>query len=327
MSLGSHTKTFFEQLKNMPNDQLPFFELSQTDGVKQAREVDAKGFGDMATPFPEGVTSNDFERQEIILSDGYRMPIHSFRNKHNSSEKLPTMIYFYGGGFCLNLVEYQKAPCAKISQDANCQVILIEYPLAPEHSADFIVKACYETVAYLYNHNDKYGIDQNQFIISGCSSGGTIAAAIVNQSLKHDDFNVAQQILITPLLDSSLETHRKTLLKKYQDEDILLTDKCLEFLVRTFAPEDSDLKAPMVSPLYNKEWAGLPQTLILNGEYDGLRGEGEAYAAILNKAGQNVTLDIFAGQTHNFFSGRNILNDGDDPSERIVEFIKGYHAG
>ena len=46
--------------------------------------------------------------------------------------------------------------------------------------------------------------------------------------------------------------------------------------------------------------AGLPDTMILNGEADVLRDEGEAFAVKLRKAGVNVTAVRFQGIIHDF---------------------------
>lgn len=49
-----------------------------------------------------------------------------------------------------------------------------------------------------------------------------------------------------------------------------------------------------------RQLAGLPDTMILNGEADVLRDEGEAFAVKLRGAGVNVTAVRFQGIIHDF---------------------------
>jgi acetyl esterase len=238
---------------------------------------------------------------------------------------IPTLVYFYGGGFCLDLFDFQKGACANIANNASCQVIMISPPLAPEYSAQEIIGACYDSVNYLYINAKKYNIDKSNFMLSGCSSGGTIAALVTNLASNRSDFVVSQQILISPLVDLSLETHNSNPLIGFQKKDLMLTDEGLRYFVNSFLHKDSDGgKSSKVSPIYDLSKSQLKHTLttIIVGEYDALRGDGATYASHAQELGFPTELITLDGQTHNFLSCRKVLNDGIDPALMAANKIK-----
>lgn len=314
MPLGKKTKVFFEKLKQEIVQAKPMKELS----IEEIRKnCGPEGFGKYATPFPEGVGEEDFVHHRLLLPSGKeaRIQIYTPLELRSRTSPLPVIIYFYAGGFCLNLDVYQHGACARMANAAGSKIVTVDYPLAPEHSASNIVDFCYETIEYLYRNSEKFGLETRHFVLAGCSSGGTLAALVTNKLLNDPQIKILAQILISPLVDLSLETHRENPYASYQKEDLMLSDDALEYFSSTFASDPIMQKSSKVSPLYNENWVGLPETLIIVGEYDVLRGDGVRYAQILSQAGHNPRLVTCDGQTHNFLSCRLVLNDGDDPAD------------
>jgi acetyl esterase len=69
-----------------------------------------------------------------------------------------------------------------------------------------------------------------------------------------------------------------------------------------YTTDGTNRKEPTVSPLQAsiKQLKGLPPALIINGELDVLRDEGEAYAHKLMEAGVVVTALRYHGTIHDF---------------------------
>ena len=74
--------------------------------------------------------------------------------------------------------------------------------------------------------------------------------------------------------------------------------------------DEEQRKHPTASPLRTSvdQLKGLPPALVINGEFDVLRDEGEAYAHKLNVAGVRVTVVSFLGTIHDFVSLNKITN-------------------
>jgi acetyl esterase len=71
-------------------------------------------------------------------------------------------------------------------------------------------------------------------------------------------------------------------------------DSYLPDIERRSEPTASPLRAPL------EQLRGLPPALVINGENDVLRDEGEAYARKLSEAGVPVTQVRYGGTIHDF---------------------------
>jgi acetyl esterase/lipase len=67
---------------------------------------------------------------------------------------------------------------------------------------------------------------------------------------------------------------------------------------REYAPAGTDMKAPLLSPLYANNLEGLPPAFILTAEYDSLRDEAETYAKRLQASGVATVLKRYEGAIH-----------------------------
>lgn len=88
---------------------------------------------------------------------------------------------------------------------------------------------------------------------------------------------------------------------EYQD-GYFLTREGLEWFWDNYTTDGTNRKDPTVSPLQAsiEQLKGLPPALIINGELDVLRDEGEAYAHKLIEAGVVVTAVRYHGTIHDF---------------------------
>jgi acetyl esterase len=82
-----------------------------------------------------------------------------------------------------------------------------------------------------------------------------------------------------------------------------------------YLPKGPNPKAPYVSPLFAPNLKGLPPALIVDGEFDLYRDEGQSYAARLKEAGLTVTATIYPGMIHDFFLMAGEINT----SKKLIE--------
>jgi acetyl esterase len=87
----------------------------------------------------------------------------------------------------------------------------------------------------------------------------------------------------------------------YQDS-YFLTGEAMKWFWDSYTSNQTNRKEPTVSPLQAsiEQLKGLPPALIINGEFDVLRDEGEAYAHKLIEAGVPVTAVRYHGTIHDF---------------------------
>lgn len=90
---------------------------------------------------------------------------------------------------------------------------------------------------------------------------------------------------------------------------------------RHYLPDPSTWAHMQASPLlWEGEWSKLPPTVVVLGELDVLRGEGEALARKMGDAGVRVEMTVMKGQPHPFIAMDGVLEDG---KRAITLFVDG----
>ena len=106
------------------------------------------------------------------------------------------------------------------------------------------------------------------------------------------------QVLFYPVTDANFDTASYN---AYQD-GYWLTREAMKWFWNNYTSDQINRKEPTVSPLQARveDLKGLPPALIINGEFDVLRDEGEAYAHKLIDAGVEVRAVRYHGTIHDF---------------------------
>ena len=112
-----------------------------------------------------------------------------------------------------------------------------------------------------------------------------------------DGLPLALQLLIYPVTDAERETASAA---SFQT-GFYLTTAFMDLAHDSYIA-DSDPRDPRISPAYADLPAGLAPAYVVTAGFDPLRDEGEAYAALLEKAGAQVELRRFGDQIHGFFN-------------------------
>jgi acetyl esterase/lipase len=126
-------------------------------------------------------------------------------------------------------------------------------------------------------------------------------------------------VLFYPVTDASFDTSSY---KEYE-QGYWLTREAMKWFWNNYTSDQTNLKEPTVSPLQAsvEQLKGLPPALIINGENDVLRDEGEAYALKLLEAGVRVTAVRYHGTIHDFVM-LNAIADDPAPRGRLSKLLK-----
>jgi acetyl esterase len=279
--LNPVTRHFLEVLR--ASEGPPLQELS----IEQARAL----MRDMQTA---DVSGYPVDVREIDLQ-GYSLYI--VRPRH-TSEPLPAVMYFHGGGWVLGDVKTHARLLREIAIGVNAAVVFVSYTLSPEARYPQAVEECYLATRYVHEHAATLYIDPSRLAIVGDSSGGNLAAAVALLSAQRGGPSLRLQVLLYPVLDCDFDTPSYMAF----GEGFNLDRETMKWFWSLYAPDVAARLQSLASPLRAtlSELSLLPPALIVTSEYDVLRDEGEAYARKLGDAGVPVTAVRFPGTIHGF---------------------------
>jgi acetyl esterase len=222
-----------------------------------------------------------------------------------SSEPLPALVYYHGGGWVIGDLDTHDGVCRKLANRARCVVVSVDYRLAPEHRFPAAAEDGYAVAAYVHAHAAEFGADASRLAVGGDSAGGNIAAATTLMARERGGPPLVCQLLIYPVTNCSFET------ASYQDnaEGYFLTTEVMRWFWNHYLG-GTDGAHPHASPLRAPDLAGLPPALVITAEFDPLRDEGDAYAARLREAGVVVTHSPYPGMVHGFVGMHDLIPQG-----------------
>jgi acetyl esterase len=223
---------------------------------------------------------------------------------------LPALIYYHGGGFVIGNLETHDSTCRRLANKSQCQVIAIDYRLAPEHPFPAAVEDALAAFRHIANNAHAFGADPARLAVGGDSAGGNLAAVVCQQQKLAGGPMPAFQMLIYPATDSlNQSASRRDFAEGY-----FLTAAMMKWFFDFYTPQgrpgSADLADIRVSPLLAEDFAGLPPAFVLTAGYDPLRDEGKAYAEKMLAAGVKVTYANYPGTIHGFFSMTRFLQQG-----------------
>ena len=219
---------------------------------------------------------------------------------------LPTLIYYHGGGFVIGNIETHDSTCRRLANRSRCQVISIDYRLAPEHPFPASTDDGVATFRHIRDNAATFGVDAVRIAVGGDSAGGMIAAVICQTCRDSGEATPAFQMLIYPATDSSRDSgSRKSFAEGY-----FLTRDLMDWFWKAYTPAGTDQADLRLSPLLARDFKDLPPAFVLTAGFDPLRDEGRAYADRLIEAGVKTTYVNYPGTIHGFFSLTRFLKQG-----------------
>lgn len=232
---------------------------------------------------PSSARTGEPHQHVFRLADGVDVAVRLYPGP-KAQKPGGALVYFHGGLF--NSGSLEDADSLGRGLCTAVTVLSVDYPLAPHTPFPIVLERSYQMLRALVDKSDAVRIDRSQLFIGGDEAGGNLAAGLA--LLVRDrglGTALAGQVLITPLLDASLTT-----------ESMRRAEGCpCQQAWSDYLPDPKDRVHPYASPLHCLRVAGLPPTLVLNGEFDPLRDEGQAYAVKLAAAGVPVRHHVFMG--------------------------------
>lgn len=221
-----------------------------------------------------------------------------FVRPEGNTDKLPVIFYIHGAGWVLGSAQTHDKLIRELAVRTNSVVVFPEYSRSPEAKYPTAIEQSYAVLQKLSELAESKGLDLSELAVAGDSVGGNMATVMTILTKERQGLPIQKQLLFYPVTDANFTTD------SYQEfaENYFLTKEGMKWFWDQYTTDDSERSEITASPLRatSEELADLPPALILTGEADVLRDEGEAYARKLRDAGVAVTQVRFQGMIHDF---------------------------
>lgn len=321
--LGKYTTDFAAAVSSSSSSSETKEQLIKTHPptIQELRDSVSASLQGKGLPYPQGITPQSYSEETVG-----RMEAHILRAKN--PQTIPTVVMFYGGGFCLNTIEAHKAFMANIAAKYSCNVVIPDYPLAPENKAPKIIAKSTEFLREFLKKPLFLNLSEN-VILMGWSSGSSqaLTTALNLQEKSMSLFRkISQLILLSPWIDLTLCVNREGPYQDQQNLDTLAAGAdVLERMSKWYLPEGARGNEPEFCPAFRSpnEISKLPLVTIISGGSEVLLGDGIFLAHELRLREAPVQLIVVEGQTHNYMVFHELNLDGVFVPEIIANIISG----
>ncbi|WP_413812504.1 alpha/beta hydrolase [Streptomyces sp. OE57] len=211
---------------------------------------------------------------------------------------LPVILYIHGAGWVFGNAHTHDRLVRELAVGAGAAVVFPEYDLSPENRYPVAIEQNFAVAQWVVQQGATKGLDATRIAVAGDSVGGNMTAALTLMAKERGGIPLAQQVLFYPVTDASFDTG------SYHQfaEGYFLRRDGMQWFWDQYTTDEAERAQITASPLRatTEQLAGLPPALVITGEADVLRDEGEAYANKLREAGVAVTAVRFQGIIHDF---------------------------
>ena len=216
------------------------------------------------------------------------------------------VVYYHGGGWVVGSVNAWDASCRALAVASGCDVVSVDYRLAPEHVFPAATDDALDAVVWIASPD---GLAAGRpIVVAGDSAGGNLALVTALRARDAGGPPLAMQLLVYPVADSDLD--RKSY-HEYDGDEFIVNRGDMVWFWDHYAPDPAARVSPHASPLRAGDLTGLPPAYVITAEHDPLRDEGFECAERLRAARVPVQHRHFGSQIHGFFTLVNLLDDAD----------------
>ncbi|KAJ8763499.1 hypothetical protein K2173_002382 [Erythroxylum novogranatense] len=221
------------------------------------------------------------------------------------NKKIPLLVYFHGGGFCIDTpfsANYHNYVYSLVSE-AKVVAVSVDYRRAPEHPLPIAYDDSWTALNWVASHVNEDGPEQwlnvhtdlGKVFLAGDSAGANIAHQIALRcgQQKLQGINVAGAVLIHPYFWG-----KEPIGEEAQEVEVRRTISAVWYFA---CPTTSGCDDPLINPVVDPNLAslGCSRVLVIVAEKDMLRDRGWLYYDELKKSGWNGEVEIMEAKEEN----------------------------
>lgn len=209
----------------------------------------------------------------------------------------PALLWIHGGGYVMGIPEMDAALCERFVLEAGCQVIAVDYRLAPEYPYPAALQDCYDSLCWISENATTLDINIDKIAVAGASAGGGLTAALSLLARDRQGPKIAFQMPLYPMIDDRHLTCSSTEIQDSRVWNEQSNRKAWDMYLGEMPAQQIPCYA---APARAEDYAVLPPTYTCVGDQDPFRDETLAYIAALVKAGVPTEFHLYPGCFHGF---------------------------
>lgn len=210
------------------------------------------------------------------------------------------ILYIHGAGWVFGSFHTHEKLVRELAVRTDSLIIFPEYSRSPEVRYPVAIEQCYSVLnavpAIAAGFSQQ--IDMRTMTVAGDSVGGNMTIVMTLMAKYRGGLKIHKQLMYYPVTNACFNT------QSYMQfaENYYLYRRGMIWFWQNYAPSLRSRDEITASPLRAciEELRDLPQAMIINGEADVLRDEGECLARRLRVAGVDVTAIRIQGIIHDF---------------------------
>ncbi|KAL1533466.1 putative carboxylesterase 17 [Salvia divinorum] len=244
--------------------------------------------------FVDGVATAD-----VTPSDGPKLRIYLPEKHENDPEKLPVLIHFHGGGFCISEPDWYMyyAVYTRLAREARAIVVSPYLRLAPEHRLPAAFDDGVAALRWVGAGGAGEQADSSRVFLIGDSSGGNIVHQVAARA-GEEGVRVAGAIPVHPGFCRARRSRSETENPETPFLTLDMMDKFLALALPEGETKDHPYTCPMGAALEGVE---LPPYLYCLAEQDLMWDTEREFYEAMKRAGKEVELFVSRGVGHSFY--------------------------
>ena len=221
--------------------------------------------------------------------------------------------YVHGGGFIFgNIADYL---AMSLASRLGIPIICVDYQFSPKVKYPVAVNECYGAYQAL---TVRY--PQKKLLVIGASAGGNLAMTTILKARDNGAPLPVAAVLYTPWTDL---TGAGDSYVSNTGRDVLAWKGSLEKMMKAYTDKGTNLKDPLVSPIYADYSKGFPPTIITTGTRDIFLSNCVRLNRILKDNNITSYLTVYEGMWHGF-NGMPDMPEADKCNDEVDLFLKDY---
>ncbi len=240
----------------------------------------------------------DIYSDDINTGKWGKIPVYFTAPK--DAEIRDVIFYIHGAGWVFGSFHTHEKLVRELCARTNSLVVFPEYTRSPEAKYPTAIEQCYFVLSHLWEiiGNHWSAINHRTLTVAGDSVGGNMAIAMALMSGMRQGPDIHKLLLYYPATNACFDTPSYC---QFAVDYYLYRDG-MKWFWRQYTTCMEDRNQITASPLRATPdcLKYLPQTMIINGQADVLRSEGEVFGEKLRCAGVEVTALRVQGIIHDF---------------------------